>query len=99
MIQFFYVHVPTNQKLESFTEELIQPLIEQDLIQRADVTFKKIIDIKNRCREVVTINAYIDHTVVHCEVASLTFKKSAVKVTDLIRNKICGEVQSTLMSA
>lgn len=88
MIHFSYIHVPSNRNLEAFTRKSIQQLNEYSCLDRVDVTFKKIFDLKNRTREVVHFVITCDGHQVHCEIASLNFKKSVRIAVKSLENKL-----------
>ena len=98
MIKFTYLHVPTNRNLEKYSSNLLHTYINNGFIEHAEIIFRKEFDAKNRCREVVTIQAFTNGQTLHCEEASPTFKKSVKKVVELIGRKVSGE-DSDLISA
>lgn len=88
MIHFSYIHVPSNRNLEAFTSKSIQQLNKHSCLDRVDVSFKKMFDLKNRTREVVHIAITCDGHQVHCEIASLNFKKSVGIAVKSLGNKL-----------
>lgn len=88
MIHFSYIHVPSNRNLEAFTSKCLQQLNEYSCLDRVDVTFKKIFDLKNRTREVAHFAITCDGHQVHCEIASLNFKKSVGIAVKSLRNNM-----------
>jgi hypothetical protein len=88
MIHFSYIHVPSNRNLEAFTSKSIQQLNKYSCLDRVDVTFKKIFDLKNRTREVAHLAITCDGQQVHCVIASLNFKKSVGIAVKSLENKL-----------
>ncbi len=88
MIQFSYIHVPSNRKLEQFVIKNFQSFIKQSNVLRVDVTFKRIFDIGNRTREVAKILVTTTDKNICCEVKSTKFKKSIEIATDSLSRKI-----------
>jgi hypothetical protein len=88
MIYFSYIHVPTNQKLEQFTTKRLQHLLKNTTINKIQVTFKKIFDIKNRTREVASIIISTKNKNICCEIESLRFKKSVDIAVNSLKNTI-----------
>ncbi|QJP35264.1 hypothetical protein F0365_13110 [Nonlabens sp. Ci31] len=88
MIHFSYIHVPSNRNLEAFTSKSVQYLNQYSCLNRVDVTFKKIFDFKNRTREVAHFAITCDGYQVHCEIASLNFKKSVVIAVKSLGSKL-----------
>jgi len=76
MIHFSYIHVPSIRNLEAFTSTSIQQLNKYSGLDRVDISFKKIFDLKNRTREVASLAIACEGHQVHCVIASLNLKKS-----------------------
>ncbi|AGC78273.1 hypothetical protein LX97_02934 [Nonlabens dokdonensis] len=88
MIQFSYIHVPTNRKLEQFAIKNFQSVMKQSNVLRVDVTFKRIFDLRNRVREVANVLVTTKDKNIICEIKSTKFKKSIEIATDSLTRKV-----------